>query len=50
MDRDRLEALGVELVTRPLASETSDYARHSIARLAAAVMEIYSDRAQTRIF
>ena len=50
VDRDRLEALGVELVTRPLASETSDYARHSIARLAAAVMEIYGDRAQTRIF
>ena len=50
VDRDRLEALGVELVTRPLASETSDYARHSIARLAEAVMEIYGDRAQTRIF
>ena len=50
VDRDRLEALGVEVVTRPLASETSDYARHSIARLAAAVMEIYGDRAQTRIF
>ena len=50
VDRDRVEALGVELVTRPLASETSDYARHSIARLAEAVMEIYGDRAQTRIF
>ena len=50
VDRDRVERLGVELVTRPLASETSDYARHSIARLAAAVMEIYGDRAQTRIF
>ena len=34
----------------PLASETSNYARHSIARLAAAVMEIYEDRAQTKVF
>jgi len=50
VDKAAIEALGVELVTRPLASETSDYARHSIARLAAAVMEIYSDRAETKVF
>ena len=45
IDRDRVEALGVELVERPLASETSDYARHSIARLSAAVMELFEERA-----
>ena len=50
VDKAAIEALGVELVTRPLASETQDYARHSIARLAEAVMEIYRDRADTRIY
>ena len=44
IDRDRVEALGVELVERPLASETSDYARHSVARLSAAVMELLAER------
>ena len=32
VDKEAIEALGVELVTRPLASETLDYARHSFAR------------------
>lgn len=50
VDRERVEALGVELLSRPLSSETSDYARHSIARLSAAVMEIYRDRAETKVF
>ena len=47
---DQVEALGVELITRPVSSETSDYARHSVARLAAAIMDIYRERADTRIF
>ena len=50
VDREAVEALGVELITRPVSSETSDYARHSVARLAAAVMDIYRERAATRIF
>ena len=50
VDKAAIEALGVELLTRPLASETQDYARHSIARLAETVMEIYRDRADTRIY
>lgn len=50
VDQAAIEALGVELVTRPVSSETSDYARHSVKRLAEAVMEIYRERAQTRIF
>ena len=45
IDREKVEALGVELVERPLASETSDYARHSITRLAAAVMDLFTQRA-----
>ena len=49
VDKEAIEALGVEVVTRPLASETLDYARHSFARLAAAVMELYEDRASTRV-
>ena len=50
VDREAIEALGVELVTRPLASETLNYARHSFTRLANAVMELYNERADTRIF
>lgn len=50
VDGARIAELGVELITRPLSSETLDYARHSYTRLAAAVMEIYRERAETRIF
>ena len=50
VDRAAIEALGVEAVTRPLASETLNYARHSFARLAEAVMELYNERADTKIF
>ncbi len=50
VDREEIEALGIEVVERPLSSETSDYARHSVTRLAAAVMELYDDRADTRVF
>ena len=49
VDRAAIEALGVEAVTRPLASETHNYARHSFARLAEAVMELYNERADTKI-
>ena len=50
VDRAAVEALGVELIERPLASETSDYARHSVTRLAQAILEIYRDRAETKVF
>ena len=50
VDREAVEALGVELVSRPIASETSNYARHSVTRLAQAVMDIYEERAHTRLF
>ncbi|MGN1003715.1 MAG: uridine diphosphate-N-acetylglucosamine-binding protein YvcK [Oscillospiraceae bacterium] len=50
VDRSAVEALGVELVERPLASETSDYARHSYTRLAQAILELYRERAETKVF
>ncbi len=49
IDRDRVAALGVELVERPLTSQNSSYAHHSSEKLAEAVMELYAERAM-RIF
>ena len=46
VDHQAIKALGVEHVERPLASETSDYARHSITRLANTVMELFENRAK----
>ena len=50
VDRSVIENMGVEVVERPLASETSDYARHSSDRLARAILEIYRERADTKVF
>lgn len=50
VDREIIEGMGIEVIDRPLASETSDYARHSSSRLAQAVMEIYRERAETKVF
>ncbi|MEA4955584.1 MAG: gluconeogenesis factor YvcK family protein [Pseudoflavonifractor sp.] len=50
VDRAALKALGVDVVERPLTSEESPFARHSIDRLAQAVMELYESRAHTKIF
>ena len=50
VDRARVEAMGVELVERPLASESSDLARHSTTRLAQAIVELYGERADTKVF
>ena len=49
VDRERIAALGLELVERPVASEEGDYARHDPNRLAQAILEIYRSRA-VRIF
>ena len=49
VDRERIGALGVELVERPLASRDGNYARHDPDKLAQAVLEIYRQRA-VRIF
>ena len=50
VDRDRVAAMGIELVERPLISDTSEYARHCPARLAEAIMELYEERADIRVF
>ena len=50
VDKEKIEAMGVEVITRPVSSETSNYARHSTTRLAQAIMDIYRERASTRIF
>ena len=49
VDRERIAALGLELVERPVASENGNYARHAPDKLAQAVLEIYRSRA-VRIF
>ena len=50
VDRERIEALGVEVVERPMISSTSRYARHSPERLGEVTMELYQERADTKVF
>ena len=49
LDRERIAALGLELVERPMASQGGNYARHDPDLLARAILEIYRSRAM-RIF
>ena len=49
VDRERIAKLGLELVERPVASESGNYARHDPDLLAQAVLEIYRSRT-VRIF
>ncbi len=49
VDRERIAALGLELVERPLADQRGDLARHDPDLLAEAVLDIYRARA-VRIF
>jgi len=49
-DRDAISALNVRLVERPLASDATDFARHESGRLADAIMEIYTQNANTKVF
>jgi len=50
VDKAAVEALGVELVARPLTSEDTDVARHSSEKLADAILELYRERAETKVF
>ena len=50
VSRREIELLGVELVNRPLANDSLDYARHSGVKVAEAVLELYRQRASTKIF
>ena len=49
VDRERIAALGLELVERPLASQEGNFARHDPDLLADAILEIYRQRVM-RIF
>ena len=49
VDRERIRALGVELVEQPVSSAQGNLARHDPELLAAAVLEVYRSRA-VRIF
>ena len=49
-DRRELELLGVELVCRPLLDGECGYARHSGVKVAQAVVDLYEQRADTKIF
>ena len=49
-DRRELELLGAELVYRPLMDLDCGYARHSGVKVAQAVLELYQQRADTKIF
>ena len=50
VDKEKTEALGVEVVERPMLSTGTRYARHSPDRLSQVVMELYGERAETKIF
>ena len=50
VDRRGGERLGAEVVLRPLTDEHSNYARHSGVKVAQAVLELYHQRADTKIF
>ena len=50
VDRREVELLGAEVVLRPLTDEHSNYARHSGVKVAQAVLELYHQRADTKIF
>lgn len=48
VDRADAEALGIEVVERPMVARQDRYARHSPEILASTVMEIFDERAETK--
>lgn len=48
VDRERFEAMGLELVERPVASQDSNFARHSSDRLAREVLRVYQQKQRAR--
>lgn len=50
VDRRQVELLGAEVVFRPLVDDESNYARHSGVKVAQAVLDLYHQRADTKIF
>lgn len=50
IDRGYLVQHGIEVVERPTISQGTRYARHDPDRLAQAIMDLYQERAETKIF
>ena len=50
VDRKEIELLGAEVVYRPLMDMDCGYARHSGVKVAQAVVDLYHQRADTKIF
>lgn len=50
VDRRAIELLGAEVVFRPLMDQDCGYARHSGIKVAQAVLDLYEQRADTKIF
>lgn len=50
VDRERLAEMDVEVVERPLTGADAQYARHDPEALGRAVMALYEERAETRVF
>lgn len=50
VDRERIAGLGIQVVELPLTRTDGDYARHDPDRLAKAVLDIYADQAETKVF
>ena len=50
VDRQQVKALGPEVVYYPLLDEECGYARHSGVKVARAVVDLYQQRADTKIF
>lgn len=48
VDRERFATMGLELVERPVASQDSNFARHSSDRLAREVLRVYEQKLQER--
>ena len=44
VDRERIAAMGIKLIERPLASRRGDFARHDPDALASAILELYRER------
>ena len=50
VDRAVIEAMGIEVAERPMVADALDYARHSSDCLARVILEIYRERAETKVF
>ena len=50
LDEDRIKAMGVELITAPVADVRNGYVRHHPHMLAREIMRIYLEQSPTRIY